>query len=78
MKKECKVCKYIWNILISVDQLANTILGGDPDETISSRAGKKQGSQRWAKILCWFLNKVDSNHCQKSIEEDEGSRTVIK
>lgn len=32
--------KYLYNILISLDQLGNTILGGDPDETISSRLGK--------------------------------------
>lgn len=73
---ECKVCKYVWNVLISVDQLANTILGGDPDETISSRAGKRQYKSRWATVLCWFLNKVDTNHCKKSIEEDEGSRQI--
>lgn len=33
--------RYIWNLLISIDQLVNTITGGDPDETISSRCGKK-------------------------------------
>lgn len=32
--------KYIFNILIGIDQLCNTILGGDPDETMSSRMGK--------------------------------------
>ena len=78
MKKECKICKYVWNILISIDQFFNTVLGGDPDETISSRAGKKQGTQTWAKALCWFLNKIDTNHCKKSIEEDEGDREVLK
>lgn len=34
------VKKYLYNILIGVDQLCNTILGGDPDETMSSRMGK--------------------------------------
>jgi hypothetical protein len=32
--------QYIWNILISIDQFFNTIFGGYPDETISSRMGK--------------------------------------
>lgn len=32
--------KYFYNILIGIDQLVNAILGGDPDETISSRLGK--------------------------------------
>jgi hypothetical protein len=34
------VKRYVRNLLISLDQLANTILGGDPDETMSSRMGK--------------------------------------
>lgn len=37
---EFLVKKYIYNILIGIDQLCNAILGGDPDETISSRLGK--------------------------------------
>jgi hypothetical protein len=78
MKKECKICKYFWNVLISIDQLANAILGGDPDETISSRSGKIQHDQKWAQILCWFLNKLDTDHCKNSIEDDEGSDNVIK
>lgn len=77
MKKKCKVCEYFWNILISIDQLANTILGGDPDETISSRSGKRQDEQLWAKWLCWFLNKIQTDHCKKSIEKDEGDRQVL-
>ena len=32
--------KWIHNILIGIDQFANTVVVGDPDETISSRAGK--------------------------------------
>lgn len=76
-KKECKLCKYIWNVLIAIDQLANTILGGDPDETISSRAGKRQEEQTWAKCLCWLLDKIDKKHCQKSIEIDEGENSTL-
>lgn len=76
MKKECKICKYVWNVLIAIDQLGNALTGGDPDETISSRAGKVEDQSRWAKVLCWFLNKLDTNHCKKSIEEDEGSEQI--
>ena len=72
------VKRYIWNILIAIDQLANTILGGDPDETISSRAGKLQHKRRWACILCKFLNWIDTDHCKESIEEDEGSDRVVE
>lgn len=71
--------RYFWNILISIDQLANTFLGGDPDETISSRAGKKAREGKLSsKLLCKFLNIFDKGHCDKSIEEDEGDRAVFK
>jgi len=77
MDKDCKLCKYIWNILIAIDQFFNALLGGDPDETISSRAGKRKDTQLWAKCLCWLLNKLDTQHCKESIEEDEGDDELV-
>ena len=77
-----KAKKWFWNILVGVDQLVNAILGGDPDETISSRLGKKIAKKAdknnfyW--VLCWLLSKIDPNHCSKSIEEDEGKDEVVK
>lgn len=69
--------KYIWNILVAIDQFWNTVLGGDPDETISSRAGKAaREGKRWGCILCRFLNVFEKDHCKLSIEEDEGGRAT--
>ena len=67
--------KYIWNILIAVDQLANVLLLGDPDETISSRMGKYAVKGRgWIPCqLCKLLNLFHKDHCIKSIEVDEGN-----
>jgi hypothetical protein len=70
--------KYIWNVLIGIDQLANTVIGGDPDETISSRAGKKMTTCRGCRYLCKMLHLLDKNHCQESIESGEGSRELWK
>lgn len=66
--------KYFWNVLISIDQLANTLLGGYPDETISSRCGKRvrEGKCYICGPLCAILGKIDAYHCERSIEEDEG------
>jgi len=66
--------RYIWNLLISIDQLCNTILGGYPDETMSSRMGKHVAkNDNWIScFICNLLNKIDKDHCKKSIEEDEG------
>ena len=71
--------KYVWNVLIGIDQLANAILFGDPDETISSRLGKRarSGKKDWVtRFLCWALDKIDRNHCEDAIEEDEGNDAI--
>ncbi len=65
---------YLWNLLISVDQLFNTILGGYPDETMSSRMGKRLAKKdcTLCTVLCRLLGYIDENHCKESIEWDEG------
>ena len=79
-----KFKKYFWNVLIGIDQLANAILLGDPDETISSRLGKwltlPQSTWRYkvAKPICKLLHIADPNHCGTSVEEDEGDDAVVR
>ena len=63
--------------MISFDQLGNSVLGGDPDETISSRCGKVIKTCILCRFFCWIANKIDNNHCQNSIEYDEG-RSIDK
>lgn len=65
---------YFWNTLISIDQLVNTILGGSPDETLSSRMGKHLAKKDCVicNFLCGLLNLIQKDHCVKSIEPDEG------
>jgi len=70
-----RVRRYIVNVLIALDQFANALMGGDPDETISSRAGRALRSKHkplWARVLCWLLNWIDPRHCIDAIEPDEG------
>jgi len=57
------------NWLISMDQLGNTLSFGNPDETISSRAGRcaGKGGNRPCYWLCRLLHVLDKNHCEKSI-----------
>lgn len=67
---------YFFNILISVDQLLNVLIGGKPDETISSRAGKGRlrGSLFWsiaASIIDVLFLPFERDHCFNSIEWDE-------
>lgn len=71
--------KYLLNLLILLDETGNTLTGGDPGETISSRAGKAMlEGKRWGCVLCRFLNLFQKDHCLKSIDPDDGSRAVIK
>ena len=73
-----KLKKYFRNILISIIQLVNTLLGGDPDETLSSRLGKlERRGNKLAIFICKILDFFDDCHCQNAIEEDEGKDKVI-
>lgn len=69
--------KWIWNILIALDQLANAILGGDPDETLSSRFAKHRGHGCIQDALAQGLDAIDPGHSDDSIEMDEGKDRVI-
>lgn len=73
-----KLKKYFWNILISIDQFFNTVFGGDPDETISSRVSKIQYRSKAARLFCKFLSLFDKRHCEDHVEPDEGNDNVIK
>lgn len=72
---------YIKNILISVDQLGNTIAAGNPDATISGRVGYYSNhaidAVRWYWIMLQFIidftfYPVDGpNHCHDSYHREE-------
>ena len=83
---------WFWSVLVWVDQGANTVLGpllnwvldplhlfGDPDETLSSVLGKnvRDGACKGCYLTCRLLHLFDSNHCHKSIEDDEGTTNSI-
>lgn len=63
--------RYFWNIFISMSQLLNVILGGDPDETLSSRTGKMAHRSGW-RLLARILDAIDPGHTRKAREDDEG------
>jgi hypothetical protein len=72
------ILRWTINWLILADEWLNTLTGGDPGETVSSRAGK--GMLRgvlWCCILCRLLNYIDKNHCLKAIDASEGRRSIF-
>lgn len=80
-----KAGRYFWNIFISVDQFFNTVLGGDPDETVSSRVGKCKArhggkipwSHPFARVLDKALDMIDPGHSVDAIDNGEGSDAVF-
>jgi len=60
-------------LAVGLDQFANVLALGDPDETISSRAEKaRRKGKRWGCVLCGLLDLIDRGHCARSVELDEG------
>lgn len=74
-----KVGRYFYNLAYSLDQMLNTVWGGDPDETVSSRIGRaaRDGYLRPVpRLIRNVLERIDRNHCAEAIEEDEGARAI--
>ena len=64
----------ILQIAISIDQFANAVLGGDVDETLSSRAYRMQ--QRKQPFWGWTATAIDllffwqKDHCKNAYESE--------
>ena len=64
---------YWFRVLIGIDQVTNAIFNGDPDETVSSRIGRRYmaGNLSWRHPLEMAifigLEKIERDHCKKSI-----------
>ena len=75
-----KCQQYIYNFGVMISQVFSTLLGGDPDETISSRCGKASiAGNLFIKdfvepLINWIFQ--DDKHCFRSIEPNVGSKTV--
>ena len=66
------VWRYIRRVLIALDQFANTLCGGWPDETISSVCYRKSqekghyGFKFLKTVLDLVLTPIDQDHCFQS------------
>jgi hypothetical protein len=82
MKKVFRfIGRYIFNILVSIDQLVNVLMLGSPDETISSRVSRAIKTGNAPKWVIYFGKFIDGlfwliqrDHIRKSLEVDEDSR----
>jgi len=65
---------YILQVLLGIDQLVNTLLGGYADESISSRCWRlRNKSSFWSfmRVLVDTLFFFQTNHCQKAYESEQ-------
>ena len=67
--KENKEEDRLYMLFKTFDRAFNTATGGKDTETLSSRAGRgvENKNCNWCKVLCWFLNLFEKDHCKKSI-----------
>ena len=59
----------LWNLILKTE---SGYKFGNPEETISSALGKNERDNTLSKTgkrLAWLLNKIDKEHCLKSIVE---------
>jgi len=72
--------QYIKNILTAIDQLINTLAGGDPDWTISSRLGRNYKGSWMARFVDWlFKFQEHKSHVENASnwEKDDGNEAII-
>jgi hypothetical protein len=68
------IAEYLKGVAIGLDQLANTLIFGPPDETISARAWREKDRSRAWRFLRWLIDHLlwfDRDHCQRSYESEE-------
>lgn len=71
---------YLFNILVALSQLGNTLLGGYPDESMSARAWRTGKQGKWpgfiTRPLIDFIFVVvtlgrDRDHCQDAYDSEK-------
>lgn len=70
--------KFGMNLALWADHGLNTILLGDPNETVSRRVGRAaEENQKWACVFChWLSQTFGKDHCQKAIEPGTSGREI--
>jgi hypothetical protein len=68
--------QYLLNILVAFDRMINAIISGDPDETLSSVAFRKNRDEGKWKFTKGFINKLffNPNHCNHAYDFDRNRK----
>lgn len=72
------LARFGMNLLVMLDEIGNTLTGGSPNETISSRAGKGRQEGKWFwTILANLLDRIQAGHCERAMSVTIGEDAVI-
>lgn len=65
-------------VLIAIDQLANALIGGYADETLSARAHRvaEEGGPAWPQCLINTLFFWERSHCLKAYNSERERRQL--
>ena len=65
--------QYVYNLGSAFDRVINTVLGGDPRQTLSSRMGRdiSLGRCRACGWICKVLDVIQIHHCAKAWAADQ-------
>jgi len=75
--------KWFRAVIMALNQLGNALMGGDPDMTVSARAGyAREHDSKGAARVCTFLDWVDprdgdspdGDHCDIAVKNHELNR----
>ena len=61
---------YVLGLLIGADQFMNAIIGGSPDETISSRCARGQRCWYW-RLLGGILDAIQPGHIERALANEK-------
>lgn len=66
-----------WRMCLQWDDLGNAALGGQPDETLSTKCALacRQGKW-WGRLACRLLDAVDPGHCAQAVAFDAQRKAV--
>lgn len=63
---QSRIDRWFFHVGIAIDQLANAILGGYPDETLSARCYRENRWQRHVIDMLFFWQRSDVKwHCEQ-------------
>lgn len=75
--------QYLFNLLVAIDQLLNTLRGGSPDETLSSAAYRTEVKGRilgcvFRPVIDFIFRPWEKHHCHGAYLSELSDRQLPK